>query len=61
MVSFSAVLPNFAGHLVISTRFRLRLLHPIGRGAYGVVYLAHDLRCEATLAVRLHRIVVAKK
>lgn len=43
MTVFSAILPNFAGHVIISRRFRLQLGRTIGRGAYGVVYLAHDL------------------
>ncbi|KAF7789431.1 hypothetical protein EIP86_000375 [Pleurotus ostreatoroseus] len=43
MAVLSAILPSFTGHIVASRRFRLRLVRPVGRGAYGVVYLAHDL------------------
>lgn len=43
MVVLSAILPSFVGHIVTSRRFRLRLVRTVGRGAYGVVYLAHDL------------------
>ncbi|KAJ3532370.1 hypothetical protein NM688_g7432 [Phlebia brevispora] len=43
MVNFSAILPNFTGHIVVSRHFQLRLIRSVGCGAYGVVYLAQDL------------------
>lgn len=43
MVHFSAILPNFTDLILTSGRMRLRLLNQLGCGAYGVVYLAHDL------------------
>lgn len=48
MVAFSAVLPNFTGHLVASSRFQLRLVRQIGCGAYGAVYLAQNLSPSST-------------
>lgn len=43
MLSFSAILPNLIGLTISSSKLRLRLMEILGNGAYGVVYLAHDL------------------
>lgn len=46
MAIFSAILPDFVGRVVTSGRYQLRLLHKVGCGAYGVVYLARDLSTQ---------------
>lgn len=43
MISFSAILPNLIGFTISSSTRRLRLMKILGSGAYGVVYLGHDL------------------
>lgn len=43
MIPFSAILPNLIGFTISSCNLRLRLQKILGNGAYGVVYLAHDL------------------
>ena len=43
MIPFSAILPNFLGRSLSSSRFNLRFLEVLGTGAYGVVYLAHNV------------------
>ena len=43
MVQRSSLLPDFTGMVLFHDSFHLRLVEQLGKGAYGVVYLAEDL------------------
>ncbi|EMD40336.1 hypothetical protein CERSUDRAFT_121125 [Gelatoporia subvermispora B] len=43
MARLSAILPNLVGFVICSGKHRFYLMNILGRGAYGVVYQAHDL------------------
>ncbi|KAI0731843.1 serine/threonine protein kinase, negative regulator of sexual conjugation and meiosis [Fomitopsis betulina] len=46
MVKYSMTLPSFTGEVIQAGHLSLRLLEPIGSGAYGVVYRAFDLNAH---------------
>ena len=56
MTILSSILPDFLGFTLKTVAFQLQFTRRIGTGAYGTVYLAHDLTsttiCPTTYAVK---------